>query len=221
MYIHNCIYIYIYIYTYQCISIAHKGWPHRPARRPSLNVSLYLSVSRSLSLCLSLYLSVSRSLSLCLSLYLSVSLSLSLSHSVSLSLSLSLSLYLSVSLCLSLSLSVLDSSSLSPSREVSLCVSVGTSGVYLAVVSLFRASRDSIYRMRLPKLELLASLLDLNAYETAQHLLVHLTGSLRVLPSANGRVQASLVRFIRYIKETPRLSLVSLSLSVVSPRRLA
>ncbi|KAL8436103.1 hypothetical protein Efla_002093 [Eimeria flavescens] len=63
----------------------------------------------------------------------------------------------------------------------------------------YRAARDSVFLMSIPKFELLASLLDFNCFEAAQRLLLHFTGKLKVLPSANGRVHQSLVNYISWL----------------------
>ncbi|OEH76711.1 hypothetical protein cyc_08753 [Cyclospora cayetanensis] len=63
----------------------------------------------------------------------------------------------------------------------------------------YRASRDCFFRLQLPKLELLASLLDFNAFESAEQLLLHFAGKLRLLVSGNSRVYKSLVRYISWL----------------------
>lgn len=51
-----------------------------------------------------------------------------------------------------------------------------------------------MYRQRIGKFDLLSALLDLNAFEAAEQLLVHFAFKLKVLPTLNERVQRSLVR---------------------------
>lgn len=83
---------------------------------------------------------------------------------------------------------------------VAVCLGLlcGSCGVELVCDLLCnRASRDFVYRLRVPKLELLASLLDFNAFESAQVLLLHFAGKLRLLPTVNSRVHKSLVQYVR------------------------